>query len=85
MSDKKREIHVKDLIIKAENVIFEQPRHEQPRRRQFDPFFGPRRVEGLEDEDRKMDVEAESDFHEESSSSSSSEHDDNRRRPFSWI
>ncbi|MBB6453069.1 hypothetical protein HNQ94_001517 [Salirhabdus euzebyi] len=82
MSDrKKKEIHVKDLVIKAENVIFEQPK-----RRPVDPFFGPRRpVAGTEDE-----VKSEVDFEvdEESSSSSSSDEDDDhkrRRPPFSWI
>ncbi|MGM8214640.1 hypothetical protein ACLIA0_03595 [Bacillaceae bacterium W0354] len=37
MSERKKEIHVKDLVIKAENVIFE------PQRREVDPFLGRRR------------------------------------------
>lgn len=77
MSDKKREIHVKDLVIKADNVIFETPK------RPVHPFFGPpRRLEGIEDEQK-----FEADVEESSSSSSSSSSDDKKdqRRPFSWI
>ena len=37
MSSKKQVIHVKDLIIKADNVIIEPPRR---RREHRDPFFG---------------------------------------------
>ncbi|SFD39236.1 hypothetical protein SAMN05216238_101123 [Lentibacillus persicus] len=36
MSDNKKIIHVKDLVIKADNV------HIQPSRPRWDPFFGPR-------------------------------------------
>ncbi|ELK45183.1 hypothetical protein QRD89_05880 [Halobacillus sp. ACCC02827] len=49
MSEKKKVIHVKDLIIKADNVIIE-PQHHRPdhhgqkdRDDFVDPFFGGRR------------------------------------------
>ncbi|PKR78362.1 hypothetical protein CEY16_00975 [Halalkalibacillus sediminis] len=56
MSDSKKEIHVKDLVIKADNVIFEQPRRENP-------FFGPRKMEeeAIEDIDKREDVAEETD------------------------
>jgi len=42
MSDKKKQvIHVKDLIIKADNVTIDQPE------RKPDPWFGPRRPNPL--------------------------------------
>ncbi|MBY7143126.1 hypothetical protein KFZ56_08655 [Virgibacillus sp. NKC19-3] len=50
MSDKKQVIHVKDLVIKADNVHIERPRH--------DPFFGPLRGErnvDVKSSDRKND------------------------------
>ncbi|TCT22393.1 hypothetical protein EDD68_10939 [Melghiribacillus thermohalophilus] len=77
MSDKnKKEIHVKDLVIKADNVIFEPPRRpEPPRHRErppFDPFFGPRRREDEESSERREGDER--DFDDE----------DYRRRPFPW-
>lgn len=70
MSDKKV-IHVKDLVIKADNVIIDrgQGRHR-------DPFFGfPRRVEGMEDH-MESSLEKESDDQRD---------DEDHRRPFSWI
>lgn len=71
MSEKKV-IHVKDLVIKADNVIIERaPGHHR------DPFFGglPRREEGIEERmESSYDVESE-DHRDE----------DDRRRPFSWI
>lgn len=39
MSSKKQVIHVKDLVIKADNVKIEPRRHGGGRAR--DPFFGP--------------------------------------------
>jgi hypothetical protein len=76
MSDKKKEIHVRDLVIKAENVIFEPPKH-----RRVDPFFGPRRFEeDVDDVEVKVDVDV--DVNDDESSSSD---DRKRRRPFSWI
>ncbi|WP_163972042.1 hypothetical protein [Oceanobacillus halotolerans] len=80
MSDNKKVIHVKDLVIKADNVHIEPPQR-QPR---FDPIFGPprRRVEHEEE------VVESSSSHEalESSEEKDDEEDrGNRRRPFSWI
>ncbi|WP_106497950.1 hypothetical protein [Lentibacillus sp. Marseille-P4043] len=73
MSDKKKVIHVKDLVIKADNVYVE-PRHH----RRYDPFFGPgRQMEEQEDvESRSYD----DDHHDNDDESG-----DNRRPPFSWI
>jgi hypothetical protein len=74
MSEKKKEIYVKDLVIKADNVFFEPPK---PRR--FDPFFGPRRRDV---EDSEVKVEAAEDVENKEESSESAE---KHRRPFSWI
>lgn len=69
MSDQKKVIHVKDLVIKADNV------HIEPQRRPYrDPFFGPRRP--LTNEESS---EAENSEKEES------DDDKDERRPFSWI
>ncbi|WLR47521.1 hypothetical protein LC065_18780 [Halobacillus litoralis] len=45
MSDKKKVIHVKDLVIKADNVVIEPQRDDRhDRDDRVDPFFGgPRR------------------------------------------
>ncbi|SFF73555.1 hypothetical protein SAMN05216353_10779 [Halobacillus alkaliphilus] len=76
MSEKKKVIRVKDLVIEAENVFIEPQRKEHHDRKdhhgrndRVDPFFGGRR--------RKDEVAGESkDRHDESSSS---------RGGFSWI
>jgi len=75
MSDKKKVIHVKDLVIKADNVYVEPPR--RPHRRMHPFGFGPRRHE----------ESMESDFEKQEYESSSFESDerDGRRGPFSWI
>ncbi|WP_058308117.1 hypothetical protein [Gracilibacillus massiliensis] len=70
MSDKKKVIYVKDLVIKADNVRIE------PTRRQ-DPFFGPRAVEEEE--------QVEEEVLEEEKTEQDSEEDNNDRPPFSWI
>ncbi|MCP8615604.1 hypothetical protein [Salirhabdus salicampi] len=72
MSDKKREIHVKDLVIKADNVIFEPPLRRSP-----NPFSRRRQDEMVED----------SANHDESSSVLDAKDDDEdpKRPPFSWI
>ncbi|HLR61744.1 MAG TPA: hypothetical protein VK097_04805 [Lentibacillus sp.] len=71
MSEHKKVIHVKDLVIKADNV------HIEPRRPRRDPFFGPwmrRDAEAHEESIDKHDSQ-----HEESP-------EDNRGRgPASWI
>ncbi|WP_188208339.1 hypothetical protein [Alkalibacillus aidingensis] len=76
MSDSKKEIHVKDLIIKADNVHFEPPKREPH------PLFGPRMMDEEPIEETKEDhhhvedeVEAKDDKHEE----------DDRRPPFFWL
>ncbi|SFL36374.1 hypothetical protein SAMN04487943_101174 [Gracilibacillus orientalis] len=73
MSEKKKVIYVKDLVIKADNVRIE------PTRRQ-DPFFGPREVEGEEEERfEKDDVEELEDEQDDD------DKDKNERPPFSWF
>ncbi|WP_026571087.1 MULTISPECIES: hypothetical protein [Sediminibacillus] len=78
MSEKKKVIYVKDLVIKADNVTFEPPR--QPRRH-VDPFFGPRRVEAEEVEEKEQveAVETKDDEQEEA------HHEEDGRKGFSWI
>ncbi|WP_163536936.1 hypothetical protein [Gracilibacillus sp. YIM 98692] len=73
MSEKKKEIHVKDLVIKADNVYIE------PKRR-HDPFFGPRqRQEEIEDvHDVKEKLDDEDHFDDDKK-------DDDERHPFSWL
>ncbi|SEU02672.1 hypothetical protein SAMN05421676_1155 [Salinibacillus kushneri] len=80
MSDRKKEIHVKDLVIKADNVVFEPSR-----RRPVDPFFGPaRRPEESEGESNtEVDVDVDVNVKEDDESQ---DHEKERRRPpFSWI
>ncbi|WP_373895710.1 hypothetical protein ACUL41_11875 [Virgibacillus natechei] len=78
MSDKKQVIHVKDLVIKADNVYIEPPRRERR-----DPFFFGSR------DDRKGDAESldhkEEDHKEKDKNhkEESSEHQ-TERRPF-WF
>ncbi|MFQ3543914.1 hypothetical protein Q7A53_07490 [Halobacillus rhizosphaerae] len=67
--DKKKVIYVKDLVIKADNVVIEPQRHEGHDR--VDPFFGgPRRRNEAE---------------ESSSSHNNDESNNNNRGGFSWI
>ncbi|WP_112180167.1 hypothetical protein [Paraliobacillus zengyii] len=84
--ESKKIIHVKDLVIKADNVYFEPPHQQhrpEERPRPFDAFFGKRReeeavqadhVEEVHDEEVKEDKEEilETEKREE-------------RRPFSWL
>lgn len=58
VSDKKQVIHVKDLVIKADNVHIERPRHDR-RDPFFDPLRGERRVD-VESSDSKNDDKEES-------------------------
>ncbi|WP_035512332.1 hypothetical protein [Halalkalibacillus halophilus] len=69
MSDEKKEIHVKDLIIKADNVHFE------PVERKSDPWFGAREAE--------VPPHHEEHTHEEPVDHK--EDDEERRPPFFWI
>ncbi|QTM98707.1 hypothetical protein ERJ70_04985 [Sediminibacillus dalangtanensis] len=78
MSEKKKVIYVKDLVIKADNVTFEPPR--QPRHH-VDPFFGPRRMEAEEvgEKEQEEAVEAVEEEHEEH------HQEEDGRKGFSWI
>ncbi|MEN1967207.1 hypothetical protein WMZ97_03920 [Lentibacillus sp. N15] len=81
MSDNKKVIHVKDLVIKADNVHLE-PEYHRPR---FDPFFGRmvndrRAYEEPVKNEQEIDEEVEQVHDQELE-------DDNKenRAPFSWI
>ncbi|GEL77137.1 hypothetical protein [Tenuibacillus multivorans] len=77
MSERKKEIHVKDLVIKADHVVFERPE------RQADPFFWgprPRRDERMEVEEEEV---TERDEHDDDEHKEEEERD--RRPPFFWI
>ncbi len=70
MSENRRVIRVKDLVIEAENVEI------RPKRRR-DPFFG-----GVREDDNRI----ESSNRYEMESSDHHDHDDHRRKgPFSWL
>ncbi|WP_182200016.1 hypothetical protein [Paraliobacillus salinarum] len=85
MSESKKVIHVKDLIIKADNVHFEptQQRTERERPRPFDAFFGVRRRadEHVEPE-QKLEAEEAEEVEEETDEK---EEPRSERRPFSWL
>ncbi|SFJ66392.1 hypothetical protein SAMN04487936_103242 [Halobacillus dabanensis] len=73
MSEKKRVIHVKDLVIKADNVVIEPQRNDRrdhDRDDRIDPFFGGPR--------RRRDEEESSSKHREDESS-------DRRGGFRWF
>ncbi len=77
MSDNRKVIHVRDLVIKADNVYFDRPD-----RRRRDPFFGGRE----DDKERVEGVEYTGHDDRDDDESSSSDSDDNQNRgPFSWI
>jgi hypothetical protein len=71
MSENKKVIRVKDLVIEADNVIIET-------KRRPDPFFGGFRRGGEEER-------LESSSSRESVSGERDEGDEQDRRPFSWI
>lgn len=76
MSDNRKVIHVKDLVIKADNVYFDRPD-----RRHRDPFFG-----GRHDDDERVEGAEDRGHDDRDDESSSSDSDDNQDRgPFSWI
>ncbi|MBP1947216.1 hypothetical protein [Virgibacillus litoralis] len=76
MSDNRKVIHVKDLVIKADNVYFDRPD-----RRRRDPFFGDR-----QDDDESVEgTESSSHRDRDDESSSSDSNDNDNRGPFSWI
>lgn len=72
MSDKKRVIHVNDLVIHADNVIIEPRHHDRSDNSddRVDPFFGRRRKANEQDESRSHRDEDES---------------PDRRKGFSWF
>ncbi|MGN8644580.1 hypothetical protein ACTNEO_00665 [Gracilibacillus sp. HCP3S3_G5_1] len=72
MSDKKKVIYVKDLVIKADNVRIE------PTRR-HDPFFGPR---GVEEEEELLEKDA---VEETADDKDDDDKEKEERPPFSWI
>ncbi|UOQ43412.1 hypothetical protein MUN89_16005 [Halobacillus salinarum] len=70
--EQKRVIHVKDLVIKADNVVIEPQRHHDNQDR-VDPFFGgPRR---RNEEAQENNVRAENE----------NESNNDHRGGFSWI
>lgn len=84
----KKIIHVKDLVIKADNVYFEPTHQQRPeeRSRPFDAFFGKRREE---DAVRAEQVE---EAHHEKGKEEQEEQEEaletekrEERRPFSWL
>ncbi|MFC0015268.1 MULTISPECIES: hypothetical protein [Allobacillus] len=79
MSEDKKEIHVKDLVIKADRVSFEPPERK-------DPFFGSGRPDLWRPTDHnKEEIEAE---HENEASDEQDDGDfdsEERRPPFFWI
>ncbi|QKY68626.1 hypothetical protein [Lentibacillus sp. CBA3610] len=79
MSDDKKVIHVKDLVIKADNVHIQpsQPSRPHPRR---DPFFGRWDMGRHEESTDKESVDKESAHDKESSSEEKRD-----RKPFSWF
>ncbi|WP_066187138.1 MULTISPECIES: hypothetical protein [Gracilibacillus] len=73
MSENKKVIHVKDLVIKAENVRIEPERHR-------DPFFRGREREVEAEEVEEVKAEDDHEKHENEESD-----DRPNRPPFSWI
>ncbi|KNE22040.1 hypothetical protein [Virgibacillus pantothenticus] len=82
MSERKKQvIHVKDLVIKADNVFIEPQRAPRPPHRR-DPFFSSRPI----DKDENEEYEQEESFENEDLKEDDDEHrEDERRSPFSWF
>ncbi|MFD2629677.1 hypothetical protein [Oceanobacillus kapialis] len=74
MSERKQVIHVKDLVIRADNVYIEPSR---PHHR--NPFFGGRRQEEAEVEAHHKGVDEEEAFEDEKKDR------EERRDPFAWF
>ncbi|WP_117170906.1 hypothetical protein [Paraliobacillus sediminis] len=83
--ESKKIIHVKDLVIKAENVHFEPTHQQRPeeRSRPFDAFFGKRREEEAVQEDRVEEVRDEEVKEEQEEALETEKREE--RRPFSWL
>lgn len=80
MSERKQVIHVKDLVIKADNVYVERGRRrEHDHHQHLDPFFGSERNE--EESERRES----SNDHQHTQEFESGEQDEERRRPFDWF
>jgi hypothetical protein len=90
MSEKKKQvIHVKDLVIKADNVAIESSRPQRAPRpaQRRDPFFMRRPVEA-ETAEENTEVEDNEELHHEEEHRQE-DHEDSqeneRRGPFSWF
>lgn len=82
MSDNKKVIHVKDLVIKADNVQVETQQRRHPR---YDPFLGRPIPERGENEE-PANEERESEQNDEGEEKAEDENDERENRgPFSWI
>lgn len=81
MSDKKQVIHVKDLVIKADNVVLDTPERPRPPRHPIFGFPGDKREgkEELESSSSGFDLESSDEKGKDDRK------DDDERRPFSWI
>ncbi|WP_077357180.1 hypothetical protein [Virgibacillus halodenitrificans] len=78
MSEKKQVIHVKDLVIKADNVYVEPTNQRRPR--DVYPFFGRPRWDERDEKEKESSEERE----HYGESGDHSEHEEERRRPF-WF
>ncbi|SES26072.1 hypothetical protein SAMN04487944_1295 [Gracilibacillus ureilyticus] len=82
MSENKKVIYVKDLVIKADNVRIEPSRSQRP-----DPLFGPRKQtlgEAEEREHRHEELEDIADDRKDHHHDKENDRDDDRK-PFSWL
>jgi len=77
MSGKKQVIHVKDLVIKADNVILDTPERRRPPRHPFFGFPGGKQEEESESSSSSFDLE--------SSDDKGKDDDKDDNKPFSWI
>ncbi|CDQ40625.1 MULTISPECIES: hypothetical protein [Virgibacillus] len=88
---KKQVIHVKDLVIKADNVRIEPSRESRPQprppRHRRDPFLGRRPMneeDREEHEDKEFESSSEEQHHEDDRREEErDDHDDRKRGPFS--
>lgn len=82
MSERKKQvIHVKDLVIKADNVFIEPRRVPRPPHRR-DPFFSSRRIDEHENDGYEQEEHFEEEEHKEADDE---QREDERRSPFSWF
>jgi hypothetical protein len=88
MSEEKKVIHVKNLVIKADKVILDtddvkEEERDHHKKRQHDPFFGPHRKR---DEERENHHKEKHDHDDKKEHNEHNEHNvtDKRRRNF-WF